>query len=64
MPVATKWLLRFFNLKRIEREQQVPSRWPFLVQKLKSVTEHGGSTELRISELICTIVGHAVPVSC
>lgn len=60
MPVATKWLLRFFNLKRIEREQQVPSRWPFLVQKLKSVS----FTELRISELICTIVGHAVPVSC
>lgn len=30
----------FFNLKPIEGEEQVPSRWPFLFQKLKSVREH------------------------
>lgn len=56
-------LLPVFNLILIQGEQQVPSRWPFLFQKLKSVTEHCGSTKLRKSEPICTTVRPAAPVS-
>lgn len=59
-----KWLLWFFNLNLMESEQQVPSRWPFLFQKLKSVTEPCDSTELSESEPIGTIGRHTVPESC